>query len=169
MSGYSRLKNAVNPRRLDEELAEEMRDHCERRTAALQAKGLNAGEARRQADARFGNITRLREESRGIRLWAALEGTLQDLRYAWRGMRKGPAFATTSVLSLALAIGANTAIYSIVDAAILKPCRSPSRTSCFGFPGRARRIPEAQQPRSGSRLAIRGICSLPPQRTPPLA
>jgi predicted permease len=131
VSWLSRLKNAVRPRRLDADLADEMRDHCERRAAALRAKGLNAEEAQRQADVRFGNVTRLREESRAIRLWAGLEGTLQDVRYAWRGMRKGPAFAATAVLSLALAIGANTAIYSIVDAAILRPLPVPAPNELF--------------------------------------
>ena len=76
---------------------------------------------RRQAQARFGNTTRFKEQSRDFRLWAGLESTLQDIRYAWRGMRNGPAFVATAVLSLALAIGANTAVYSIVDAAILRP------------------------------------------------
>src|SRR5438552_1134250 len=131
MSWLSRLINAVNPRRLDEDLAEEMRDHLERRANALNEKGMNAKEARRQAHARFGNMTRLQEESRGIRLLAGFEGTLQDIRYAWRGMRKGPAFAATAVLSLALAIGANTAIYSIVDAAILRPLPVPAPDQLF--------------------------------------
>ena len=137
MSWLSRLKNAMNSRRLDEDLGEEMRDHSERRAAALRAKGVAAAEARRQADVRFGNLTRLREESRGIRLWAGLEGTLQDLRYAWRGLRKAPAFAATAVLSLALAIGANTAIYSIVDAAILRPLPVPKPSELFrlSWPG----------------------------------
>ncbi len=137
MSWFSRLTNALNPRRLDKDLAEEMADHLERRTAALNEKGLNAGEARRQARLRFGNPTRLREESRGIRLWAGLESTLQDIRYAWRGMRKGPAFASTAVLSLALAIGANTAIYSIVDAAILRPLpvHKPEQLFKLSWPG----------------------------------
>lgn len=131
MSWLSRLKNALNPSRLDEDLAEEMRDHLERRAAALNEKGLHTEEARRQAYIRFGNATRLREESRGIRLWAGLEGTLQDVRYAWRGMRKEPAFAATAVLSLALAIGANTAIYSILDAAILRPLPVPAPDQLF--------------------------------------
>jgi predicted permease len=121
MSWLSRLRNAVNPRRLDDDLAEEMRDHLERRAAALKEKGVSAEEARRRVTARFGNVTQWREQSRDYRLWAALEGTLQDVRYAWRGIRRGPAFAATAVLSLALAIAANTAIYSIVDAAILRP------------------------------------------------
>jgi len=137
MSWLSRLKNAMNSRRLDEDLGEEMHDHRERRAAALRAKGLNAEEARRQAELRFGNVTQLREESRGIRLWAGLEGTLQDVRYAWRGMHKGPAFAATAVLSLALAIGANTAIYSIVDAAILRPLpvAAPNELFRLSWPG----------------------------------
>jgi MacB-like periplasmic core domain len=131
MSWLSKLINALHPSRLDEDLAEEMRDHLERRAAALSKKGLNAEEARRQAHMRFGNTTRLREKSRGIRLWGGLEGTCQDVRYAWRGMRKGPAFAATAVLSLALAIGANTAIYSIVDAAILRPLPVPEPGQLF--------------------------------------
>ncbi|MGA8598287.1 MAG: ABC transporter permease [Bryobacteraceae bacterium] len=121
MSWLTRLRNAVNSRQLDDDLSEEMRYHLERRVEALKEQGVSAEEARRQVTARFGNITRWREQGRDYRLWAALEGTLQDVRYAWRGMRKGPAFAVTAVLSLALAIGANTAIYSIMDAAMLRP------------------------------------------------
>lgn len=121
MSWFSRLRNALNPRRLDADLDEEIRDHLERRAAALEQKGESAEEAGRQARLRFGNPTRLREESRNFRLWAGLEATLQDIRYGWRGMRRGPAFTATAVLSLGLAIGAITAIYSIVDAAILRP------------------------------------------------
>ncbi len=121
MSWFSRLKNAVDSRRLEQELADEMRDHRERRAASLEAKGLSAAEAHRQAELRFGSVTRIQEESRRIRLAAGLESTLKDLRYAGRAMRRSPAFSLTVVLSLGLAIGANTAIYSIVDAAILRP------------------------------------------------
>ena len=136
MSWFSRLTNALNPRRLDEALPDEMADHLERRAATLNDKGLNAEEARRQAYVRFGNTTLLREESRGIRLWAGLEGTLQDVRYSWRGIRKGPAFAGTAVLSLGLAIGANTAIYSILDAAILRslPVSKPEQLFTLSWP-----------------------------------
>jgi predicted permease len=136
MSWLTRLANAVHPRRLDKDLTDEMRDHMERRISALKERGLSAEEAHRQAAVRFGNTTRLREESREIRLWAALEGTWQDVRYAWRGMCKGPVFAATAVLSLALAIGANTAVYSIVDAAILRPLpvREPDKLVTFSWP-----------------------------------
>jgi predicted permease len=137
MSWLSRLTNALNPSRLDKDLADEMADHLQRRAAALGEKGLNHEEARRRARVRFGNPSRLHEESRDFRLWSGVEGTLQDVRYAWRGMRKRPAFAATAVLSLALAIGANTAIYSIVDAAILRPLPLPKPDQLFllSWPG----------------------------------
>lgn len=121
MSWFSRLKHAFRPQRLDAELDEEMRDHLERRATALQSRGFGSEGAKRQASLRFGNRTKLQEQSREIRLWAALESAWQDIRYAWRGMHKTPAFTITAVLSLSLAIGANTAIYSIVSAAMLRP------------------------------------------------
>jgi len=131
MSFFSRLRNSLHSRRLDQELGEEMRDHLERRVAQLREQGFGAEDAQRQAALRFGNITQLREKSRDIRLLAPLEAMLQDTRYAWRGMRKSPAFAVTAVLSLALAIGANTAIYSIVDAAMLRPLPVPESEQLF--------------------------------------
>lgn len=115
----------MSSRRLDNDLAEEMRDHLERRAAELREKGLDTAEAQRQAALRFGNRTQIRERSHEIRLWAGLEVTLQDLRYALRGLRRSPAMAATAILSLALAIGANTAIYSILDAAMLRPLPVP--------------------------------------------
>jgi predicted permease len=131
MSFFSRLRNALHPKRLDDELLDEMSDHLERRAADLRNKGLSPADARLAASRRFGNLTQLREQSRETRLFAALETTFQDLRYAWRGMRKSPAFAITAILSLALAIGANTAIYSIVDAALLRPLPVPEPDRLF--------------------------------------
>jgi putative ABC transport system permease protein len=125
MSWFSRLKNTLRTRRLDDDLAEEIRDHVERRAAALREEGLSPAEAQRRAAARFGNATSFREQSREIRLWAGLDSAVRDLHYAWRGMRRSPVFAATAVLSLSLAIGANTAIYSIVDVAMLRPLPVP--------------------------------------------
>lgn len=125
MSWLSRFKNVLAPRHLDEDLAEEMRDHLERRAAELRNQGLDPTEARRRATIQFGNTTLIHERSRDFRLWSSLESALQDLRYAWRGMRKSPAVAATAIISLALAIGANTAIYSILDAALLRPLPVP--------------------------------------------
>jgi predicted permease len=149
MSWISRLKNAFRPQRLDEDLADEMLDHVERRAAALRAAGWQPDEAQRQAATVFGNTTKLREQSREVRLWAALESMLQDTRYAWRGLRKNPAFTVTAVLSLGLAIGANTAIYSIVDAAILRPLPlpEPERLVMLASPGIEQPGSEAAQER----------------------
>ncbi len=131
MSWLSKLSNALHPRQLDRDLRDELSDHLERRAAALRDQGLSDEEAHREASRRFGNVTQLREQSREIKLSAILESTLQDLRYAGRGMRKCPAFALTAILSLALAIGANTAIYSIVDAALLRPLPVPEPDRLF--------------------------------------
>ncbi len=131
MSFFSRLRNAIHSQPLDDDLRDEMSDHLDRRAAALREKGLSPAEAASQASRRFGNLTQLREQSRDFRLSATLETTFQDLRYALRGMRKSPAFAITAILSLALAIGANTAIYSIVDAALLRPLPVPEPDRLF--------------------------------------
>lgn len=131
MSWFSRLRNALHPRPLDEALEEEIQDHLERRAAAFRAEGLSPAEAHRRALAAFGSVTRVREQSRDIRLSAGLDGTIQDVRYAWRGIRKHPAFTITVLLSLSLAIGANTAIYAIVDAALLRPLPVPDAAHVF--------------------------------------
>jgi hypothetical protein len=131
MSWFSKFRNALRPDSLDQELSDEQQDHLERRAESLREKGLDEAEARRAASVQFGNATLLREESREFRLWATLESTLQDFRYAWRGLIKSPIFAATAVLSLGLAIGANTAIYSIIDAAMLRPLPVPDPERLF--------------------------------------
>jgi predicted permease len=131
MSFFSRLRNALHPKRLDDDLLDEMNDHIDRRAAALRDQGRNPDQAWQEAERRFGNFTQLHEQSRDFRLSSTLESTLQDIRYSLRGMRKSPAFALTAILSLALAIGANTAIYSLVDAALLRPLPVPEPQRLF--------------------------------------
>ncbi|MDE3195395.1 MAG: ABC transporter permease, partial [Acidobacteriota bacterium] len=121
MSWIAKLRNTFRPGRVDADLADEIRDHLARRTAALEQQGLDSVEAHRQAELWFGNAATVREESREIRMWSELEKTWQDIRYGIRGLRRRPALALTGVLSLSLAIGANTAIFSLVNAAFLRP------------------------------------------------
>src|ERR1051326_517816 len=121
MSWFSRLRNTLNSRQLDRDLADELRDHLERRAAGLVAGGCPPEEAHRRAAAMFGNPVLLRESAREFRLSLTLESCLQDFRYAWRGLLRSRSVAITAIVSLAFAIGVNTAIYSVIDAAILRP------------------------------------------------
>jgi hypothetical protein len=137
MSWLSRFKNSIRSRQIDQDLSEEIADHLARRAADLASEGTDPVEARYAARRHFGNATEMQQRSRDLRILTSLETFLQDLRYAWRTISKSRAFAITAILSLALAIGANTAIYSIVDASILRslPVRHAARLIAISYPG----------------------------------
>jgi putative ABC transport system permease protein len=125
MSWFTKIYNALHPARLDDDLANEMHDHLERRAADFETRGLTPADARRAAERAFGSGVRHRESSRDAKMAVELETAYQDARYACRGLLRNPVFALTSIISLGVAIGANTALYSIVDAAILRPLAVP--------------------------------------------
>ncbi len=112
-----------------EDLDEEMRLHLEMRAAANRGHGLAPDEATREARRRFGNALKLREEARDMWGFVALERVGRDVRYGLRLLRRSPSFATVAILSLALGIGANSAIYSIINSLFLRtlPVREPQR------------------------------------------
>jgi len=126
-----RLSALFRKRHSDRELDEELQTHLTLLAEDFQRSGMTPEEAQYAARRSMGGIQQVKELYRERRGWPVIEILLQDLRYAWRGMCKGPAFAATAVLSLALAIGANTAIYSIVDAAILRPLPVPAPNELF--------------------------------------
>ncbi len=116
-----RLRLLVRRSRAETELDEEMRLHVELREARLRGEGVPADEARHVARQRFGNHLRLREEGMDAWGWRWLEQLGQDLRFGARELWTNRGFATTAILTLALATGATTAIFSVVNGVLLRP------------------------------------------------
>jgi hypothetical protein len=115
------LSMRLRRNRHDQELADEMAQHLELRAERLRESGLSADEARRVANRRFGNALLERERSRDVWGWPRLETYLQDIRYAVRVSWKRPAFAVLVVLTMALGIGANTAVFALLHGLLLRP------------------------------------------------
>src|SRR5579859_6682316 len=117
---FSRLGEMFGRRRRERELAAEMESHLQLHIEDNLCAGMTPQEARRQALLRLGGLEQTKEnyrERRGLRM---LESFFQDLRFAFRMLLKNPGFTTVAVLTLAIGVGANTAIFSLLDGLVLK-------------------------------------------------
>src|SRR5579875_791407 len=132
-----RLTNWFRRKRLENGLDRELRYHLERRISELQLSGLPAEEARRQATLQLGGVAQVQEQVRDVWLTRPLRDFVYDLRFSVRSFRRTPSFTITAVLSLALGIGATTAIYSLVDQVLLHalPVREPARLVLIDWEG----------------------------------
>lgn len=121
----SLIRNLFKRGRVEKDLEDEVESYFKTLAERHVEQEFSLEEARRAVRPKFESPSLVNERVREARVGAAIETTVQDLRYAYRTPRKSPAFALTAILSLGLAIGANTAIYSIVDAALLRPLPVP--------------------------------------------
>src|SRR5437867_3812386 len=133
----NRVLNWFRRRKLETDLDRELSYHLDRRVSDLIHSGIPEPEARRRAALELGDATQVREEVRDIWLTRWLRDFVYDLRFSARSSLRSPSFTATIVLSLALGIGATTAIYSLVDQVILRalPVREPERLVLIDWKG----------------------------------
>jgi putative ABC transport system permease protein len=121
MSWVSRIASVFRSSTLDRALDEELSFHIEARVDELVASGMARDAAEALARRQFGNALHVRESSRDVKLMSPLDDLVRDTRHGLRALRRAPAFASVVIITVALGIGATTAVYSVVSATLLRP------------------------------------------------
>ncbi|MGH9583313.1 MAG: permease prefix domain 1-containing protein, partial [Bryobacteraceae bacterium] len=121
MSVLQRVRNLWRREQVDAEIEEELRSHLEMAAEDAVRAGMSEAEARRRARLRFGNPAAIREQTAWADAALALDGIWRDLRHALRQLRRSPAFTATAIVTLALGIGATTAIFTLIQQVMLQP------------------------------------------------
>ncbi|MGH9339908.1 MAG: permease prefix domain 1-containing protein [Acidobacteriota bacterium] len=116
-----RLRSLIRRRQVEQQLGEEPRYHLDQLIQQNVARGMSAKQARAEALRQFGGMAQIEERCRDARRTQWLEEFLRDCRYAFRLFGRNPGFTAVAVLSLPLAIGANTAVFSLLEALVLRP------------------------------------------------
>jgi predicted permease len=133
-------------RRKRGELEDELRFHLEQSIAAKQAAGLSPIEARRQALVEFGGVEKTREQCEHQRPGSSMATVAQDVRYGFRMLRKSPGFSFVSMVTLALAIGANAVVFSVLNALALRPVNVPDAASLYQIEQARDHVPSLSYP-----------------------
>jgi len=119
------LKQLFARRRLYRELSEEIQSHLDEKVEELVADGMPREEAMQSARREFGNVGLIEENSREVWTWPSVEEFFFDVRYGLRGMRRNPVFTTVALLTVAIGIAANAAVFTVVNSVLLKPLNYP--------------------------------------------
>src|SRR5271170_617664 len=119
------LKRLFGRGRRYEDLSVSIREHIEERAEELVDEGMTREQAEQTARREFGNVTLLRERSREEWQWSRVESILADIKFTFRRLGRSPGFAITVVLTLAIGIGANTAVFSVLNSVLLRPLSYP--------------------------------------------
>lgn len=129
---WDRLANVFRARRVDRDIQRELEFHIRERADQLHAEGMPLDQARAAARRQFGNALRIREDAHGANSIAWMEQLTHELRHAMRVFRKSPGFAATATLTLGLGIGATAAVFSVVDAVLIRPLPYPDPDRLIG-------------------------------------
>ncbi len=119
------MKRLFSRRRVFGELSDEIRAHLEEKIEELVEGGMSRKEAEAAARREFGNVTRVEEDGRDVWRWLSIENLFADVRYGLRMLRRNPVFTAVGLLTIAIGIGANAAVFSVVNSVLLKPLNYP--------------------------------------------